>query len=521
VTGIVPERQDRALLGISGACSVQICVGYLGLATPHASVRLWSAPGAVLAVAQQAGVITAEVATALGRKWAVSLYRFNQANGTWALVGPIGRYSADEVPASATGQLAWSSSKEGLASVYSVGTCTMGGCGLTSVLRTTDGGAQWRLVPSAEISCQFGPEIAANSRREAVVEGTNQAACLGPSNVLFLSRTDQSVFQKRTTWAATHIAAIGFDGTQRMWAVSAAGLLISQNAGQSWTQVYPKPRPTDGIEQHSARVAFGFGDQSDPGALLQSVNGERTWHVLTSLDPDGPVALASGPKTALLVAAVPVMGQRPTSGELVYRAKQGRAFHRVYQPPRQDTLYPAIGLFSDGRGVLLNLPSDCATTCPLVALSTQDGGARWKPLAVSHAPRQLAAAALLSPTHWMGVTEPISHLGAIYRTNDAGRHWQRLMSLPGVLSGGALGLSFPTAEVGYVLVHVHQASGQGRAGMLMTQNGGHTWAFRPLPTSMGVWPSSISFESPLQGSLLDGTTMWKTSDGGAVWSAVP
>ncbi len=525
VTSILPTNANDAWLGISGPCSKRGCRGFMVLSTPHARDQIWTAPGPILALARTAGTITAEVVDRSDRGTPeIGLYRFVVTSKRWVRVGTMDRYFSQEAPTA--GQLAWSSPEDGIAQVYSLTSCTMNGCGLSTVLQTRDGGSRWASVPSAEMPCQFEPTVAATTNREVVVEGVNQAACLGPSNTLFTSSPHSSQFVDQMQWGHTSISAVGFESPRRMWALSPSGFLMSTDGGKTWTQQYPPLLPSAGVEQASATTAFGLGDQSDPGALLESVNGDKTWHVLSSWETEALVAVTPATATTFFASVVPTTGEVPTAAQILISTNGGRTWRRSYQPRRGDTLYPTMKFFGANQGVLLNLPADCASVCPLVGAFTDNRGLNWHPLRLRTVPTDIVAAALLSPTHWIVATNPVSRPGAVYATIDGGLQWAKMVSLPGVLSGGAGALSFPTPTVGYLLVHLPTRAKDGsrmqtKAALLSTINGGQNWLLTVLPSVIGNWPETISFSSAQSGILFSNGILWNTKDGGRIWSQVP
>lgn len=89
-----------------------------------------------------------------------------------------------------------------------------------------------------------GPNVGSEQERVGAPHGS------GPAR-----RETADDFAKRARWPST----IVFDGPRWMWVLTAA------HAGRTWRPDLPR---TKGIEQRSATVAFGFGDQ--------------TWRVLSS-----------------------------------------------------------------------------------------------------------------------------------------------------------------------------------------------------------------------------------------------
>ena len=93
-----------------------------------------------------------------------------------------------------------------------------------------------------------------------------------------------------------------------IWGTTGQAIIVSHNGGRSWDQMFPAPTPTGPISAVSRGVAYGAGDQSNPAAILKTVNGGTTWQVMSSLGAREAAAITLEPD----VAAAPRRG--PASG---------------------------------------------------------------------------------------------------------------------------------------------------------------------------------------------------------------
>lgn len=87
-----------------------------------------------------------------------------------------------------------------------------------------------------------------------------------------------------------------------------------------------------------------------------------------------------------------------------------------------------------------------------------------------------------------------------------------------------LTFSFPSAEVGYGVVHPDIWGGFAlRTGILLTRDGGAAWEFRPLPDGLQA-AGGIHFLTPERGFMTarskEGSLILATRDGGATWRTV-
>jgi len=293
-------------------------------------------------------------------------------------------------------------------------------------------------------------------------------------------------------------------------------LLRSSNGGVRWQVVYPHtlPRPQK-VSFSTARdgIGAGYGDWTfSHEAILVTHDGGRSWHSRSRLPADDePTELIRVSRTVLYVVAASYRGR----GSVLFRSSNdGRTWNRVIAPVR--SRFFGVSFTSSGEGVLgdstgsfyvtqdrggswvrlrrrgrellnfsfltpshaFGLPAQPGDT---VLQETRDGGRSWHAYTRAHVRRPLAFVTLGRNRAWIvdmpTCPDPVVERqpncpGAIVRTNDGGRTWQRvrLNMVPGSTS-----LDFVTPTVGYAQ--------DPWSGLYRTGNGGRTWTLvRSTPT---------------------------------------
>lgn len=532
ISSVVVTR-DGAWISESGPCTKTGCAGAVLKQDGATFKRVWSAPGPVLSLALHHTQMTAEVATGTSQSKSLVVQLFTTATGkTWIAGGPIASfpgYGPPSMDAPMSGQLTWTSPNDGLASVFSLGSCAMGGCGISEVTETQNGGARWSPMKSVQIGCQFQPLLAGRGRDVAVAQGVNLAACSGPQTQLFGSTDGGLHFGRRTRWPDTPLMALGMGAGGRLWAVTGGSVIVSHDGGSHWTQAFPAPTPT-GLTLANSRVAYGAGDQSNPAALLKTVDGGTTWRVIGSLGDREAVAIAFPWPGDGWLGAMPLQGEFKTSAALLHTTDGGKRWSAVAgggTPTHGHTFYPTMRFFSPTHGVWLNLPANCAGSCPAFGATTADGGQTWRVLPSPNVPGNIVSAAILSPHTFLVVTLGIlGDPSGIYETTNTGKTWRKILNTPSNLNG-AFDVSFPTSRVGYMVVNdvksprAENTPQRAVLAILKTTDGGRIWTLHDLPHVPDDWFASISFATTRDGLLATNGTLWKTTDGGRIWREMP
>ncbi len=156
-----------------------------------------------------------------------------------------------------------------------------------------------------------------------------------------------------------------------------------------------------------------------------------------------------------------------------------------------------------------------AGTKTALLFRSHDGGEHWQPLAF---PREfqgllqvLAIDAARDSTYYAGVSE--DPLGGLYRSVDAGKHWQLVTPF-----GGQDVFSFTTWSEDPAVM----AAGT-RSGVFLTKDSGAKWE-RVSPTDNSELQQvvSLGFDPHNADVIYAGTPHlpWKTADGGKTWNSI-
>jgi photosystem II stability/assembly factor-like uncharacterized protein len=383
---------------------------------------------------------------------------------------------------------------------------------------TYDGGDSWRLVARSHLCrggrCRVHEDVPLTGHAAGLLFRSARDGLL-IANRLGIYRTRDGGRHWRTTLFtddAFFVAAVSWPAPRRLYALlGRGGLLASDDGGKHWEQRYPigpgAPEgpvsfssPTDGIG------AAKGGFFRNPGAILATANGGKTWSVRT------------------VIPGVTVMQLVRASRNVVW----------------------VVGL--ERLGV---------SRSRLVVLRTNDGGRRWKRRPT---PRGVKAATLSAPS--ADVAFLATRDGRrLYRTTDGGTAWT-----PVVSDQNAFGAQFVTERIGLVLRQdgelAHTTDGGktwkpvrivgsfrvvgfahfddrhwwlagltcrrrsrrvigkpsvciGAKEILRTPDGGRSWDTIRLRT----WPGSPDFDfvTPMVGYAGYGWYRYRTTDGGRTW----
>lgn len=334
-----------------------------------------------------------------------------------------------------------------------------------------------------------------------------------------VGRTSDSVSE--LAQKITSAREVGFATAQQGWAIGSDVnhgdyLLKTGDGGGTWTQVYPAPGPTQDISFTDAKTGFGLGELSDPGAVLKTADGGKSWQTVASFTGEyvtyrlsftgaaegwllaGKIGTADGALTVLHTAD----GGKTWSGTGSLPAVSSPDYFRFFDPKN--------GVLADGGNALL--------------YRTSDGGKTWQSGSLQADGSERPQFSFLSPAEgW-----EIDNLGS------AGTPYK--IELSRIPAGGAqpaeveqdassYAFFFRDARTGMVLAEKPPFRPDSRMELLTTADGGKTWDRHPLPP--GIDGDSLylvrnqlpmQFTDEAHGWILTGHGLMRTEDGGRTWT---
>ena len=215
--------------------------------------------------------------------------------------------------------------------------------------------------------------------------GVNLAACAGPQTTLVRSTsggTDWRTIASLPTFRPVALLnTAGAGGTPVFWALGGRALLRSTDGGAQWAQVLPAPVPTAAIQFLTANEGWGVGTLFDPGAILETIDGGRTWSVVFSV-PGAALSDISFPNSSNGWVAGATQPWDPQSGQgLLWRTTDGGQSWSVVTATMRLPALPTIAFSGGGRGSLITPGADiaCFSACPAAdVFATTDGGKLWR-----------------------------------------------------------------------------------------------------------------------------------------------
>ncbi len=524
VTHITQGPSGAVWAAVSGTCTSSACTGEIlaAQAAPGATwSTLWTAPGAVLAVRSQGQHAWALVGVPDGSGSQVQVYSSADGGQHWSELAtlPTGQEMSYLSPASQVqAQLQFTSPQDGWATLFSLASCAMHGCDVSDVYRTTDGGRTWTKDNAPTIGCQVGTVLAAAGAQVAVVQSVNLGACQGPENTLFVSTDGGQAFHVAKHWQELGVRAVGFVPGGGAWAVGQA--LLLQAPDGAWHQSFPSLAPSGPIDFLTASVGFAGGDPIDPGAILETTDGGRSWQELASIHGMAVTAIdfATREDGYVNVQSAFAEGQ---SAAVLRTTDGGRTWTAAYQLPAGGGGATALRFFTAHAGLFLDLSGGCFASCRPAVGKTADGGATWQVSDLGTTQYFLESASILAPGTYIAASSGGNQAAVLVASKDSGKTWKRLATLP--FQVGTLDVDFPTPQIGYLLAWAYNrppAAQGGRFVLLATADGGRAWTVHDLPGLSFAPAVTFYFLDAQRGWLLDGTTLWMTADGGAHWMEV-
>jgi photosystem II stability/assembly factor-like uncharacterized protein len=268
------------------------------------------------------------------------------------------------------------------------------------------------------------------------------------------------------------------------------GLGASPALGQWRTQAVATQSDFRGLCVASPDVAWASGTR---GTYARTVDGGKTWSVGTVPGADKldfRDVKAFGAATAYLLSAGPGDASR------VYKTTDGgKSWLLQFRGADPAAFFDALAFWDEKNGIALGDP--VGGRFQLIA--TEDGGARWQPLAPRALPPALPGEGAFAASGTCLVTRGRADAwfatgGAksarVFRSTDRGRTWE-VSETPvaaGVASAGIFSIAFRDKDHGLVVGGDYRKPGDVGATAAATSDGGKTWVplARRLPFRSAV-----------------------------------
>jgi photosystem II stability/assembly factor-like uncharacterized protein len=303
------------------------------------------------------------------------------------------------------------------------------------------------------------------------------------------SATWQAVANAPTAPAGAKMDDIYFPSAMVGYAVSGAASSIYKtiDGGVTWAVSFNNPgtyfRSLDFIDENhgfASNLGAGLSDSiTDTNVLYETINGGTTWTPVTAITGTLPSGICNQFQidATHLVAVGRVMG-------------------------------------------------------PAYIMMSSDGGASWTSTSLNDQLSMLIDARFTSPTDGIVIGSTPGDLSGgdppfyctILHTGDGGSTWDTVFTSK-TEDSLCWKMSFPSSNVGYV--SVQDAGGAGPPSFVKTNDGGKTWAEKPLPTNKsGFYPGiGIGFLTETIGWVSADYTStdapeptYRTIDGGETWT---
>jgi hypothetical protein len=283
-----------------------------------------------------------------------------------------------------------------------------------------------------------------------------------------------------------------------------------------------------------------FGGQN----VYRTFDGGAHWQDAT------PPGISTGPFTtayfldashAWIAAGPPPSGESgPVSTTFtVFRSQDGGQTWEPSEPVAISGGGPGVFSFPDPQHGWIMASLGAAMSHEAVAVfRTTDGGMHWEQVSLTSGMQGESTPGSLpfvcdktgfafsdASTGWAGGACPGAEL-FFYVSHDGGGTWEAVMPPPpagyaaDIFSHCQCVVSQPTflsPQIGFVSIQIYEA--QEGATLYVTEDGGVTWAPRPLPATQ-LLAGGPDFVDAATGWLADGQQLYVTHDAGTTWDAV-
>lgn len=395
------------------------------------------------------------------------------------------------------------------------------------LLRTTDGGKQWQIVPGV------GP-----TRQLTFLYDFGYA--LGPSK-LYRSTHAGGGWNTVVNGLARDLNSMTIISHDTLYLSDSRDFFFSHDGGVNWTK-RPLPREVEVLSTHFLSESTGLA-ACRSGKLLRTEDGGESWEYVigsptrystadfTGLyfinneigllirDPIGMYRTTDGGKTWTELAGRfdtvydlyflnDKIGFAATEyGGILRTADAGLTWKKVGNPQRTSFtqsygvhfIDPEVGYLTGARGSIAK---------------TTDGGITWDPYSFTY----------LNINYLTFLNREVGYLsasGKLFKTRDRGDSWQALASPEGNLH--SIPLQFINDSVGFAADRTTSHAPHGKLNVYKTRDGGISWARITSDHRFYDKIESVTFLSEQLGFVTTSSTRnptYKTTDGGQSWRLV-
>lgn len=428
------------------------------------------------------------------------------------------------------------------------------------VASTTDGGRTWVQASLPRVAT-FGAQENC-SAAPPVISGTHVAlpfACFQSDRLAGVFRSSDG----GQTWTLGQLPffanggvvfADGLNGfvlqpRQSQTATSGSALYRTADGGKTWTVVIRNLFSGHDIQDYGftdsrngyAVVAYGVGPRTLAQRLTADFTGTATWFThdggltWTVAPPLRSVrqtlcSTPNAPPSPGNALNAPVMFGTATGWDAGARHTTDGGAHwttdALPPPPLQTAGYGED--FLDANDAWAAIAAGSSEFCAdhVVVFKTSDGGQNWQHIAWVDAPPKDPSQDLVTSVFFKDRQNGwlYTSTDGVFRTSDGGADWTAISPAPTVPIAGCSagpGIYFAGATNGWLQIQCANAVNPGPYRLLVTRDGGVTWAVQTIASNASVLSSVLPiFTDSRHGYVWDPAVglLEATSDGGVTWS---
>lgn len=341
----------------------------------------------------------------------------------------------------------------------------------------------------------------------------------GGSGGLMLTRDGGKNFEIIDSFGEmSSISEVDFISREQGWAIGNAlsygeYVIHTTDGGKTWTQVYPRIRPTEGISFVDNQHGFGLGQFSNSRALLYTSDGGDTWENIHSFTKDcNPNMISFISRDTGWV----LTGQKESTKALILKTSNGgRTWTTLDGGISQLEAYSAVYMrfFDSASGFLISEKADST-----YFYRTQDGGRTWQVTELKSEKGNMNQFSFISGKQGWETSASVGDKAVSLNKMKDGLTWELLKQIG--MNTHSYGIDFISEDKGWMLIEEPAYSSGSLKKLMITTDGGQTWSSHLFPNkfeldTLGSHP--MQFTDDRHGWILTRYGLLKTEDGGKTW----